>query len=304
MKWIGQHIWDFVSKFRNDVYLENLSETTQDHIVSVDANGKLYKQDKATGDITGVTLAGDSGSASDTSGNVDLTIAGGNAITTAGSSTTITINHDDTSSQASVDNSGVTYIQDVTIDTYGHVTGLTSAAVRSATDDTKGIASFSDANFAIDDGAVTLQTWHQDAKVFGSTIKILPSDFMSNEDGGQNKSEQFDSKGTLGVRATHNDAELYAFVAIPQGRTATSVTISGSDTGNVVRVYELDVNASAALGGTDGTGNNITHASGCVVGTACNIDDTAATATNYLAIEVVITSYANDIVYGGLVTLA
>ena len=57
--------------------------------------------------------------------------AGGNAITTAGSSgggtNAITINHDDTSSQASVNNSGRTYIQDITLDDYGHVTGLTSA---------------------------------------------------------------------------------------------------------------------------------------------------------------------------------
>ena len=52
----------------------------------------------------------------------------GNAINTAGSGgNTITINHDDTSSQARVNNSGRTYIQDITLDTYGHVTALTSA---------------------------------------------------------------------------------------------------------------------------------------------------------------------------------
>ena len=28
MKWIGQHIWDFYSRFRNDVYLESLTTTT------------------------------------------------------------------------------------------------------------------------------------------------------------------------------------------------------------------------------------------------------------------------------------
>jgi cytoskeletal protein CcmA (bactofilin family) len=44
-----------------------------------------------SGDITGVTLAGDSGSAADTSGNADLTVAGGNGITTSGSSTTLTV---------------------------------------------------------------------------------------------------------------------------------------------------------------------------------------------------------------------
>lgn len=40
-----------------------------------------------------------------------------------------TISHADTSTQASVNNSGLTFIQDVTLDTYGHVTGLASATV-------------------------------------------------------------------------------------------------------------------------------------------------------------------------------
>lgn len=107
MKWIGQHIWSFISRFRSDVYLENVAESAQDHVVGIDANGKLYKQDASVGDITGVTA--------------------GDALTGGGDSGAITINHEDTSSQASVDNSGRTYIQDITLDTYGHVTGLTSA---------------------------------------------------------------------------------------------------------------------------------------------------------------------------------
>lgn len=41
---------------------------------------------------------------------------------------TITFKHADTSSQASVDNSGRTYIQDITLDTYGHITAITSAS--------------------------------------------------------------------------------------------------------------------------------------------------------------------------------
>ena len=39
----------------------------------------------------------------------------------------IKISHADTSTQSSVNNSGRTYIQDITIDTYGHVTGIASA---------------------------------------------------------------------------------------------------------------------------------------------------------------------------------
>ena len=41
MKWIGQHIWDFVSRFRNDVYFEGLTETEETRGLVVDANGKV-----------------------------------------------------------------------------------------------------------------------------------------------------------------------------------------------------------------------------------------------------------------------
>ena len=58
-----------------------------------------------------------------------LTITGGNGIGTVGSGNAITINHDDTSSVSNADNSGTTFIQDLTFDTYGHVTARTSAAI-------------------------------------------------------------------------------------------------------------------------------------------------------------------------------
>ena len=86
-----------------------------------------YTGSGGSGDITGVTLASDSGSAEDLTANVNLTIGGGNAIGTTATGTTLTINHDDTSSQASVNNSGRTFIQDITLDTYGHITAITSA---------------------------------------------------------------------------------------------------------------------------------------------------------------------------------
>jgi len=103
-----------------------------DQVLTTDGNGALSWSTVSAGgggDITGVTLtADDSGTAEDLTTNVNLTIAGGNAISTTATSSTLTINHDDTSSQASVNNSGRTYIQDITLDTYGHVTGITSAS--------------------------------------------------------------------------------------------------------------------------------------------------------------------------------
>ena len=46
MKWIGQHIWDFVSRFRGDVYMENISTTTETSVLVIDSNNKISKNTK------------------------------------------------------------------------------------------------------------------------------------------------------------------------------------------------------------------------------------------------------------------
>ena len=68
-------------------------------------------------------LTPDTGS---TNGTV-TSVATGGGLTGGPITSSGTISHDDTSSQSSVSNSGRTYIQSVTLDTYGHVTGLSSA---------------------------------------------------------------------------------------------------------------------------------------------------------------------------------
>ena len=55
--------------------------------------------------------------------DTNTTYTAGNGLDLVGTE----FSHTDTSSQTSVNNSGRTYIQDITLDTYGHVTGLTSA---------------------------------------------------------------------------------------------------------------------------------------------------------------------------------
>jgi len=68
-------------------------------------------------------------------GNGQITVTGGGALNGSGSftvnqtgNTTVTLNHD-TSSQGSSNNSGNTFIQDITLDSYGHITGLGTATV-------------------------------------------------------------------------------------------------------------------------------------------------------------------------------
>jgi hypothetical protein len=69
--------------------------------------------------------------------STDTTYSAGNGIGLAGTTFSVAagsgltqdasgLSHADTSSQSSVDNSGATFVQDVTLDTFGHVTGLTS----------------------------------------------------------------------------------------------------------------------------------------------------------------------------------
>jgi len=47
MKWIGQHIYDLIARFRDDVYLEDLSASTETNILVVDSDGKVWKREKA-----------------------------------------------------------------------------------------------------------------------------------------------------------------------------------------------------------------------------------------------------------------
>ena len=130
--------------------------------------------------------------------------------------------------------------------------------------------------------------------VFGNVIKLLPSDFMANDDGGNTKFGvgYVDHAGsTFGMRAANSATELFAFVSIPQGMTATHVDIFDKNT-VAFEVFEIQINATTMV--SKGSGN---------CNTTVDITDVASTATNFLGIRVTTTS-VNDKVYGGTVTIA
>jgi len=56
MKWIGQHIWDFISRFRSDVYLEELSLSSDTDVLVVNSDGKISKNSSAFGGTTSITV--------------------------------------------------------------------------------------------------------------------------------------------------------------------------------------------------------------------------------------------------------
>jgi len=95
MKFIGQYIQSFIARFRNDVYLEDISTGTiaSGGNLGLDSNNKIVKATEATGDITGVSITTDSGGGSkaeDTSGSADFSILGTSGVGVTNSGATIT----------------------------------------------------------------------------------------------------------------------------------------------------------------------------------------------------------------------
>ena len=90
MKWIGQHIYDFISRFRNDVYLEDISTGTiaSGGNLGLDSNNKIVKSANPAGtidltsEVTGVLPVTNGGTgASSLADNSILTGTGTSAIT-------------------------------------------------------------------------------------------------------------------------------------------------------------------------------------------------------------------------------
>jgi len=132
------------------------------------------------------------------------------------------------------------------------------------------------------------------SNIYGNKIKILPSDFATNTDGGNTKFGvgYVNVAGSgYGVRPPNNNTEIFAFVSIPEGMKATHVDI-GDRYDLAIEVFEVQIDATTMT--SKGTGN---------CNTTLDITDVNSTATNMLAIEITTTS-VNDRIYGGSVTIA
>jgi hypothetical protein len=189
-----------------------------------------------------------------TIGNGVMTVVAGAAMTGGGTFTanqtdnsSITIAHADTSSQASVNNSGRTYIQDVTLDEYGHVTGLVSATetvtdthytslnVIGATGTTTNAATTNGNTYLkhVENGALT-----SSHKIVGSGATTVTTDASGNitinstdtnttdwRVANSAGTEQFAVSATEQVRFAGSGATTVAFDA-----TTQTITISSTDT--------------------------------------------------------------------------
>ena len=127
MNWIGQHIWSFISRFRSDVYLEDLDTSTETNILVVDSAGKITKNAGAGDDMTFTLADGVGGSTSITDGNTLSVLGGTDLVSTITTSDTVTVTHDsvsrsDTTSTASPAHGATfTCYDGVTTSARGHI---------------------------------------------------------------------------------------------------------------------------------------------------------------------------------------
>ena len=226
-------------------YIQSIGLDTYGHITSINS-----------GTVSGGTSANDS----------TLTITAGGGLTGGGSFTanqssgsSVTVTHADTSSQASSNNSGQIFIQDVILDGFGHVTGLATATATasSANDATITLQGTSGLN-----GGGTFSTNTTTDK----TINIIhgstgPASSLSTNSGNNFiQNITIDPHGHIqGVTAT----AISALSAFPPDFTSTVTQNAYHQNGNSTSTGSWGSDGSSTV-----TGTSVTvppSASGCIV---------------------------------------
>ena len=129
--------------------------------------------------------------------------------------------------------------------------------------------------------------------VYGNIIKILPTQFMGNDDVSYERTViEDDIRGKLGVRVTHSSQEIFAAVSIPEGKKVTGYAVYASSR---VSTYLNGVVNTTGVSSEIGSGD-----SGSVIDLRTDYNSAQ---TNYVAIKVITTS-TGQVIYGATIVIA
>lgn len=128
--------------------------------------------------------------------------------------------------------------------------------------------------------------------VYGNEIKILPTDFMGNDDASLERTViEDDIRGKLAVRVDSSSQEIFAAVTIPEGKSVTDYKVY---TNSKLTTYINGVNLTTGVMSelASGFSNEIINIK--------NPYD--STSTNYVAIKVMTTT-TSQLIYGAVIII-
>ena len=324
IKYIGQHIFDFIARFRNDVHVE--SDVNNKPSVTISSGGTsqggghiIFKR-TATGvdnqnlgdiyfigkndadeEIYYASINGDIQDASDGAeeGEMVLSVASHDGELKSGLTIVSGSLEDEVDVTLGNGTSSITTIAGRLSISGGRlefdsasITGIQTSAESFSDDDVSLMTSA-----AIDDRINAASGGSSvTADPFSTTvIKVLPNQFVINDDAGRPLFVEDDTSNTLGVRCFSTGDEMYAWQKLPSGYKATHVQVHASASTSsavTVRSYNYQTGADNAVSETTGDLNS-----------NINITDIPSSATQDLVIKVAPAS-GSTIIFGATVTIA
>ena len=174
---VAAGVWSRASDADSDAEVTaGLFTFVSEGTANADSGWVLTTNDAITVGTTSLAFAQFSGAGQITAG-AGLT-KNGNTIDAVGTTGRIVVNADsidlDTVSQTDGSgSSGTSFVQSVTRDSYGRVTGVTTASVQDASTSAKGIASFDSGDFSVSSGAVSIKASGVDnSQLVNSSVTI------------------------------------------------------------------------------------------------------------------------------------
>ena len=240
MKWIGQLIYDQIARFRDDVYLEDISTGTiaSGGNLGLDSNNKIVKATitSSSGDIEGVT-AGTGLSGGGTSGTVTLNVSGLTISELAGASLT-------TSSESFADNDTTLMTSAAIndrIESFGYTTNTGDITAVTITTDTGGGSAASDTSGSADFSI--LGAGGVDVTNSGTTItaRAVPAEIDHDSLQNFDANEHFTQANITTVGTISTGVWQGTAIATDQQKHLTWFEIAGTATGDGTN-YEISVN--------------------------------------------------------------